>query len=209
MHVRRVILAGCGVRERGGGWLNPLMARKAAPESHHLRPLRADDAAAVLRVFETSPGMDRQGEVRDLEAASAYVNLLSSGPEHRGWVIAGDDDALIGLVAIDVNESNRSGAVTYWMGEPDRGRGLTRRAVATIADWALSEDGLDLDRLDLEHVAGDRHAGNVARAAGFLQEGTLRDRLLAPDGGREDVLVYGRLADDPLPIVARLVMRPA
>lgn len=130
------------------------MARKAAPESHHLRPLRADDAAAVLRVFETSPGMDRQGEVRDLEAASAYVNLLSNGPEHRGWAIAGDDDALIGLVAIDVDESNRSGAVTYWMGEPDRGRGLTRRAVATIADWALSEDGLDLDRLDLEHVAG-------------------------------------------------------
>lgn len=185
------------------------MARKAAPESHHLRPLRADDAAAVLRVFETSPGMDRQGEVRDLEAASAYVNLLSNGSEHRGWVIAGDDDALIGLVAIDVDESNRSGAVTYWMGEPDRGRGLTRRAVATVADWALSEDGLDLDRLDLEHVAGDRHAGNVARAAGFLQEGTLRDRLLDPDGGREDVLVYGRLADDPLPIVARLVMRPA
>ena len=62
------------------------MARKAAPESHHLRPLRADDAAAVLRVFETSPGMDRQGEVRDLEAASAYVNLLSNGPERRSWV---------------------------------------------------------------------------------------------------------------------------
>ena len=37
----------------------------------------------------------------------------------------------------------------------------------------------------------------------------MRDRFLDPDGGREDVLVYGRLADDPLPIVARLVMRPA
>ena len=110
------------------------MARKATPESHHLRPLRADDAAAVLRVFETSPGMDRQGEVRDLEAASAYVNLLSNSPERRGWAIAGDDDALIGLVAIDVDESNHSGAVTYWMSEPDHGRGLTRRAVATIAD---------------------------------------------------------------------------
>lgn len=184
------------------------MARKTAPESPHLRPLRADDAAAVLSVFETSPGMDRQGEVRDLETASAYVNLLSSGPERQGWAIAGDDDALIGLVAVAVDESNRSGAVTYWMGEPDRGHGFTRRAVATVADWALSDGGLGLDRLDLEHVAGDRHAGNVARAAGFLQEGTLRERLLT-DGGREDVLVYGRLADDPLPIVARLVMRPA
>lgn len=142
------------------------MARKAAPESHHLRPLRADDAAAVLRVFETSPGMDRQGEVRDLETASTYVNLLSSGPEHRGWAIAGDDDALIGLVAIDVDESNRSGAVTYWMGEPDRGHGLTRRAVATIADWALSEDGLDPESPPVRHGTA-APAGRARRRTPF------------------------------------------
>ncbi|TFI46256.1 N-acetyltransferase, partial [Micrococcus endophyticus] len=40
--------------------------------------------------------------------------------------------------------------------------------------------------------------GSVARAAGFLHEGTQRGHFLI-DGRRQDVHLYGRLPSDPQP----------
>lgn len=180
----------------------------------YLRPLRDDDAEAVRRAF-TGTGMSLEGSVVDLESAQTYVRTRAdaASPLH-GWAIVGADDVLMGLVSVAADEDNATGALSFWMGDDYRGRGLTRRAVATVADWALADDGLVLDRLELEHISSYRHAGNIARAAGFLQEGLLREaRVVEVHDGedvllmREDVVVYGRLRDDPEPIVARLQMR--
>ncbi|QPL04443.1 MULTISPECIES: GNAT family N-acetyltransferase [Actinomyces] len=193
------------------------VASSPSAETVYLRPLRDDDAEAVRRAFTGSTGMSLEGSVVDLESAQTYVRTRSdaSSPLH-GWAIVGGDDVLMGLVSVAADEDNGTGALSFWMGDDYRGRGLTRRAVATVADWALSDDGLVLDRLELEHVSSYRHAGNIARAAGFLQEGVLREaRLVEVHDGedvvlvREDVVIYGRLKDDPTPIVARLEMRPA
>ncbi|NMA78262.1 MAG: GNAT family N-acetyltransferase [Actinomycetales bacterium] len=82
--------------------------------------------------------------------------------------------------------------------------------------WLLEEDralspsaagGWGLERLELGHRVNNPASGAVARAAGFVQEGTERGKFLI-DGERVDVLTYGRLRSDPGPAVPGLPWQP-
>ena len=159
-----------------------------------LRRLRPGDAADVLAAFASNPDMARQGDVTTPEEAEQYVARLLD-PPHRPWVID-DGERLVGLVCVTVDAPNRSGWFWYWMTDAARGRGWMARAAATVAEWALTEGGLE--RLELGHRVNNLASGAVARAAGFVKEGTERQKFLI-DGRRIDVDAYGRLRSDPQP----------
>lgn len=168
-----------------------------------LRPLRDDDARDVLAAFESSPDMARQGSVATLGDAERYLaNLLSPESSHQPWAVA-QRGRLVGLVCVSVDAANRTGWFWYWMNADDRGRGWMGRAAATVADWALTQWGLD--RLELGHRVNNPASGAVARAAGFVKEGTERAKFLI-DGERIDVDTYGRLRSDPFPQVEPLTV---
>lgn len=161
-----------------------------------LRPLREGDAPDVLAAFLSSPDMARQGSVATLADAECYVtNLLASRSSHRPWAVV-DRGRLVGLVCVSVDEENRNGWFWYWMNVDARGRGWMARAAATVAGWALTQ--WDLERLELGHRVNNPASGAVARAAGFVKEGTERAKFLV-QGERIDVDVYGRLRSDPSP----------
>lgn len=163
-----------------------------------LRPLRVEDADAVLEGFRSDPvGMARQGDVTDEASARTYVDrLLESGTTDAVAVVDPGTDRLIGLVTVARDEANRSGWFAYWLNSAWRGDAIMARAAATVADAELTEGGLE--RLELGHRANNPTSGAVARAAGFLHEGTQRGHFLI-DGRRHDVHLYGRLATDPCP----------
>ncbi|WP_278234626.1 GNAT family protein [Isoptericola sp. AK164] len=171
-----------------------------------LRPLTADDAEAVLAAFRSAPDMARQGTVTTPQEAERYVARLTDpdGP-HRAWAVD-DGGTCVGLVAVTVDAANATGWFWYWVHATHRGRGLARRAAAAVADWALSDGGLH--RLELGHRMNNPASGAVARAAGFVREGTEREKFLV-DGRRVDVATYGRLRTDPVPSGERLAIRPA
>ncbi len=161
-----------------------------------LRRLREDDAEDVFAAFTSSPDMVRQGNVKSQEDANKYVQALihPEGP-HRPWAVT-DLDRLVGLVGVTVDEENHNGWFFYWMAREARGRGWTKSAAATVADWALSEGGMF--RLELGHRVNNPESGAVAAAAGFVKEGTERAKFLV-DGERIDVHTYSRLRTDPWP----------
>ncbi len=169
-----------------------------------LRPLTLEDTPEVLAAFRSSPDMERQGRVTTLEEAQRYVtNLVSADTPHDPWVIV-DGERLVGLVCVSVDADNRSGWFWYWMNAAARGRGLMSRAAATIADRALSHSGLE--RLELGHRLNNPASGAVAKAAGFVREGTERGKFLI-EGQRIDVATYGRLRSDRGPSFDPLAVR--
>lgn len=176
--------------------IEPHRTGEVRRETVALRRLRMSDAAAVHEAFASAGDMARQGDVTTAEGAERYVaRLLEAGSSHEAWAIV-EADELIGLIGVTVDEENRSGWFWYWMTHRARGRGLTRRAAATVAEWALTERGLK--RLELGHRADNPASGAVARGAGFVREGTERGKFLI-DGQRIDVETYGRLRADPAP----------
>lgn len=168
-----------------------------------LRRLCLTDAVAVQAAFASNPDMARQGRVSTVEDAESYISTLiaSAGP-HEPWAVT-EDNVLVGLVCVSVDQENRSGWFWYWMTEAARGRGWTGRAAATVARWALTERGLE--RLELGHRVNNPASGAVAARAGFVREGTEREKFLV-ENKRIDVDTYGRLRSDPAPYFAAIPM---
>lgn len=167
----------------------------------HLRPLRLDDADGVLAAFASADDMARQGQVTTADEARAYVErLVDPSGQHRAFVVE-CDGAVAALVGVSIDAINRIGWFWYWTHADFRGRGLASRAAATVADWALGPGGCE--RLELGHRANNPASRAVALAAGFIHEGTEREKFLV-DGERIDVLTYGRLRSDPVPGTERL-----
>lgn len=180
-----------------------------AVNGYRLRPVCEADAPALLEAYSSAPDMARQGTVTSLEQASEQVAWLLS-MERRATAVVDENDTLVGLVALSIDEENLGGWFFYWLHAAHRGQGLAARAAATVADRALSPaaaGGWGLERLELGHRANNPASGAVARAAGFVHEGTERGKFLI-DGERLDVLTYGRLVDDPRPMTSGLPWLP-
>jgi RimJ/RimL family protein N-acetyltransferase/quinol monooxygenase YgiN len=140
--------------------------------------------------------MVRQGDVDSLESALRYIRRLHDNPDQQPWAV-GNLGRLVGLVCITVDRINRNGWFWYWMAPVARGKGWMKRAAATAADAAL-ERGV-LERLELGHRVNNPASGSVARAAGFVKEGTERGKFLIGEE-RVDVDTYARLLSDPYPV---------
>ena len=168
-------------------------------DGYGLRPVGAEDALAVLGAFRSAPDIARQGGVRTLEQAHEQVAWLLA-PQRRATAIVNAEDWLVGLVAITVDEENRSGWFFYWLRAEHRGRGLASRAAATVADQALTPTAGG-------HRVNNPASAAVARAAGFVDEGVERGKFLI-DGERLDVRICGRLRSDPWPALPGLPWRP-
>lgn len=112
-----------------------------------LRHVLPSDDAAILDAF-TAQDMARQGDVRDPASAAAYARRLSENP----FAFAlNADGSLLGVVAVNADHENRLGWFWYWTHHSHRHRGLTKRAAATVANWALRDGGIE--RLELGHRA--------------------------------------------------------
>ncbi|GAB1645204.1 GNAT family N-acetyltransferase [Krasilnikovia sp. MM14-A1259] len=112
-------------------------------------------------------------------------------------------DRLLGGVGLERLVPARGQAeLGYWVTPQARGRGVATAAVRALCGHAFA---FGVQRLELlthwENAASQR----VALAAGFRREGVRRGAIPGRGGGRDDLLAYGRLADDPPGPTVRLL----
>lgn len=155
--------------------------------------------------------MHRQGEVTDITSAQSYIRFVTSAEEGNVAFAIQVGQRCAGMVGINGALAHHLGWFFYWMHPDFRSLGFTRRAAATVADWALghlktTDDG-GFQRLEVGHRITNPASGAVAEAAGFLPEGLERQKLVE-DGRRVDVRTYGRLRSDPASGMHPLPLQP-
>ncbi|MCA2215560.1 GNAT family N-acetyltransferase [Jidongwangia harbinensis] len=153
-----------------------------------LRDLRPDDHDALAAGLG-----DRfvRTEVPQIRAGGGDV-LVIAEPE---------SDRLLGSVALDrVVPARGQAEIGCWVRPADRGRGVGTAALRALAGRAFAAG---LARLELITHGEDPFGQRAAMAAGFQREGVRRGAAPNPDGGRDDLLVFTRLATDPPGPVAR------
>lgn len=102
-------------------------------------------------------------------------------------------DQLIGGIGI-THEQNGNGEIGYWVAPWARSRGAATAATRALTDYAFASGyGRMQLRTEWENTSSQR----VALAAGFRREAVQRNSALARTGGRHDLIVWSRLADDP------------
>jgi RimJ/RimL family protein N-acetyltransferase len=165
-----------------------------------LRPWRADDVPVLASAYSDPEIGQWHARTMDEREAREWVRVRRErwrGETGGDWAVTEDDGAVIGRMGFRRLELAAGlGEVAYWVLPEARGRGVARRALCALTDWAF--DRLGLHRLELLHATGNVGSCRVAQTAGFAVEGTLRQLVLHADGWH-DMHVHARLAGDPPP----------
>ncbi len=169
-----------------------------------LRPWSDDDIEAIVRACQ-DPEIARWTRVPEQYGeVDAMAYLLERGASLRAGatapfaIVASDDlGHLLGSVSIlRLAWQHLRGEVGYWLAADARGAGHATRAVKLACQWAFAS--LGLERIDLLAAAGNLASQRVAERAGFTREALLRAQSRGPQG-REDMVAFGLLRDDPPP----------
>ncbi|MCB9412976.1 MAG: GNAT family N-acetyltransferase [Actinobacteria bacterium] len=132
--------------------------------------------------------------------ADEFIAEAAVAPGRDGsltaYVIADEDDDLLGVVSLHDIDSAAVAAVGYWVAPWARGRGIASTGLAALVGWAF--DVVGLRRLLWQSLVGNLASLHVATEVGFRPEGTcwgvLRQRSdyvdcwsasLGPDDPRE------------------------
>lgn len=167
-------------------------------ENVALRLIKIDDANAVVEA--TADGSVAQftfmGEGLSFTEAEEWTNRSNEGWEEgigRFAITVGANDAMVGMVGLEICATQRSGEIFYWLSPPARGFGYATPGVGLVAEWAFDEN--ELERLTLlihpENVASER----VAMRSGFTREGLLRSYKPFKNG-RTDMWSWSLLPSD-------------
>jgi RimJ/RimL family protein N-acetyltransferase len=166
-----------------------------------LRAYRPDDAEAVAAGYDDPLSFRFLPPLPSpftLEQAERYLSegiaaIFAEGGTAYAIADPETDDLLGGIGFDKVVPSRGQAEIGYWVGPWARGRGVATAAVRALSSHAL---GAGLERLELlthwENAASQR----VALASGYQREGVRRAALPDRDGGRDDLIVFTRLATD-------------
>ena len=162
-----------------------------------LRPFRADDLDQLVAACQDE-AIQRFIPVPvpyTVEAGRAYLQRTraqwADGSKAAFAVVDADDhDRVLG--AINVAIVGSAGNTGYWVAPDARGRGVARRALRLLTEWAFR--ALDLGVIILEIRSENPASIAVAVACGYHEAGRLDVNV---GTGTKGGLIFSRLAADP------------
>jgi RimJ/RimL family protein N-acetyltransferase len=158
-----------------------------------LRAWLDSDAAPIVECVNAEPEisrwLDQVPQPYTLADAAAFITGI--GKESFAITDAGTG-RLLGSIGAHWNDTGDVAEIGYWLRADARGRGVTTRALALIAGWALEREGVA--RLQLRADTENEPSRRVAERAGFTFEGVLRSAYWnARLGRRVDWAMYSLL----------------
>ncbi|MHB8642109.1 MAG: GNAT family N-acetyltransferase [Gaiellaceae bacterium] len=165
-----------------------------------IRPYRLEDAE-LLAEGAKDPDVIRYAFVHWGDTEQIAERIETTWPESaRAGRFANfsirdsSSDELLGhLVIFGVNRDAQRCELGYWLRREARGRRAAGRAVELACAWAFGE--LGMQRVQAAAAVDNVASLKTLERAGFTREGVMRSFIPTPDGGRDDYVLYARLAE--------------
>ncbi|MGQ5263725.1 GNAT family N-acetyltransferase [Micromonospora sp. ZYX-F-536] len=180
------------------------MTPQRVVEAHgvRLRPFRSEDATDVVagcadpvtqRFLPNLPTPYTETDARWWIDSGAPAAWTGGGSAYA--VADPATDRLLGGIGLSNPVPDRGQAeIGYWVLPAARGRGVAGAATRALSEHAFATGTVRLELLtDPENGPSQR----IALAAGYRYEGVRRAASPSREGGRQDLLAWVRLADDP------------
>jgi RimJ/RimL family protein N-acetyltransferase len=154
-----------------------MTAALAAPSplrDEHIELLPVDDSVPTLLVAAS-----HDEEITRWTGVPAGMTMLDAGLVSAGWAsnpkvvrlqVRDAQGSPLGMVTVWINNAGEA-EVGYWLLESGRGRGIARRAVRMLCEWAFAT--CELERLQLTTMPGNARSERVATACSFAPAGTV------------------------------------
>lgn len=163
------------------------------PEERQAEALFAlvDENRVYLR--EWMPWLDGNTSPSDMKAfIKASLEQFASNNGFQLAILF--QDQLVGVIGYhQVDWTNRSTSIGYWLAEAFQSWGIMTRACRYLVDYAFRE--LNLNRVEIRCAIGNHKSRAIPERLGFKNEGTVRQAEWLYDHFVDHV-VYGMLADE-------------
>jgi ribosomal-protein-alanine N-acetyltransferase len=107
-------------------------------------------------------------------------------------------DEVLGLIGcVDINETNKSLEIGYWLGRQFWNDGYMTEALRALIDFCFRD--LGMERLSAKHFEENAASGRVMQKAGMTCEGTLRKAEFVK-GRYWNIKVYSIVREDWTPL---------
>jgi len=149
-----------------------------------LRAIHPHDAAAVYALVDTSrdhlrawlPWVDASRSVEYTREFFEHVVEQRARGTTAAYLIL-ERGRIAGMIGLhDIDWTNRSFLIGYWVAARAEGRGLITRACRALVEVAF--DQWDMERAVIHCGVGNRRSSAVARRLGFTLEGVARHAQL-------------------------------
>jgi len=168
-----------------------------------LRPIERGDAARLWELIDDFDVRSRADDRPPLprsrtEAVAEFDEDPSSAGPDRAWFAVEVDGELVGICGLHgIDHYHGIGDLGIRLGKEYWGKGFGQDACRTIVEYAFRH--LNLHKVGLEVLADDERAVGAYRAAGFVEEGRLRQQNWF-DGAHRDTLLMAVLRDEWPPL---------
>ena len=93
----------------------------------------------------------------------------------------------------NINWSNKTAYIGYWLGEEFQGNGIMTKVAKALTEYAFSE--LSLDKVEIRVATENNKSKSIPERLGFVKEGCIRQAEWLDDH-YVDHSVYGMLSKD-------------
>ncbi|RKH13402.1 N-acetyltransferase [Corallococcus sp. CA053C] len=120
--------------------------------------------------------------------------LFDLGQDFAYGVFSRDGAEVLGGTGLHPRVGEGALEIGYWVAAGHTGRGLATEIAGALTRVAFEVEGMR--RVEIHCDPRNVPSARVAQRLGFTHEGTLRQRLVAPDGTRRDTMIWTLLADE-------------
>ncbi len=132
----------------------------------------------------------------EVHHAEAWLKEVQAMKPQSAFAIATKEEVIGGIgLHPQPDVLRRSAELGYWLAEPYWGKGITTLAVRAITEWGFNN--LEINRIFANTFGWNPASARVLEKAGFTLEGRMR-QAVCKDGRMTDLLIYGKLKEDPL-----------
>jgi RimJ/RimL family protein N-acetyltransferase len=146
--------------------------------------LRAHEAGDVDAIYEACqdpeilcwiPNIPRLYTRKNAEEFVASVTTgWENDTDYTFVAIERATNELVATVGLHQSRTEGVGEVGFWCAPAARHKGITKEAVAAVAEWAFARG---FHRLEWYAQVGNQGSLGVANTLGFVQEGVLREKI--------------------------------
>lgn len=138
----------------------------------------------VTKYMLFQPHKDISDAVASIEK---HLRRYETGRNYR-WVIAGRDDALMGVIdLLGFDEENSTCSFAYMLGRKYWGRGYGTEALEAVLAFAFGK--MEMEQVQADHFADNAASGAVMRKVGMVYTGTVPGKY-EKDGVSHDAPQY-------------------
>ncbi|TWT13329.1 GNAT family N-acetyltransferase [Planomicrobium sp. CPCC 101079] len=170
-------------------------------EDLSLRLVEMRDAKRIFELTDQSrdylkewlPWLDYTQKPEDTEdfIKMGRTNFVESRSMNTVILYKGEIAGLAGFN--EINQSNKTAKIGYWLGQDFQGKGIMTRVAKALTDYAINI--LEMNKVEIRVAAENKKSRAIPERLGFAEEGTIRQAEWLYDH-YVDHVVYGVLAEE-------------